>query len=239
MTAESYNIVCITFATDSSNDGFQTFIHSCERNRITNIVLGLGCTWNGGDMNAGKGGGQKVNLLKQELNTWSHTQLSTTIVLVSDSYDAIIVAPESDIRAKYNTFATNSIVFSSEKSCWPDSRLEKYYPDINSDYKFLNSGGFIGKALDIKTLVQKFSVADDDDDQLLFSKVFLFDNTGNKIVLDYCCKLFQTLHRATDDVECREHIVNKIHQTSPCVIHANGSLNTKRMLKEWSYLIFN
>ena len=60
------NFIIISVATDYT-EGLNRFISSITKYNIEYKMLGLNTIWNGGDMEKGSGGGQKVNLLKTEL----------------------------------------------------------------------------------------------------------------------------------------------------------------------------
>jgi hypothetical protein len=215
------NLLVISVATDANNQGFQYFINSLKNNNIQYKILGLNTKWNGGIMEEGMGGGQKINLLKAELKRWDTVKLKTTLLLFSDSYDVITVSTESEIIKKYYSISKNHILFSAEKYCWPDISLEKYYPNTKSNYKFLNSGGFIGNAYDILNILT-MDIKDNDDDQLYFTKIFLFNNVNIK--LDYYCEIFQTLNGIIQDIYIyKNRIINKSQLTFPSFIHGNGS----------------
>lgn len=222
------NFVILSVATDLNHKGLQYFVKSLVKHDISYKILGLNDTWNGGDLEKYPGGGQKVNLLKKELLTWDTETLKNTLLLFSDSYDVINVSSESEIIQKYHRISKTSILFTAEKYCWPDENLKKYYPKTNSEYKYLNSGGFMGNAYDILQLLH-MEIKDADDDQLYFTKIFLFDNTNKneipKIKLDYNCEIFQTLHGTSrkDIYFYKNRIINKKHTTIPCLIHGNGS----------------
>jgi hypothetical protein len=220
------NLLVISVATDPHDKGFQHFINSLKYKNIQYKILGLNTKWNGGIMEEGMGGGQKINLLKAELKTWDTVKLKTTLLLFSDSYDVITVSTESEIIKKYYSISKNHILFSAEKYCWPDISLEKYYPNTKSNYKFLNSGGFIGNAYDILNILT-MDIKDNDDDQLYFTKIFLFNNVNIK--LDYNCEIFQTLNGNIQDIYIyKNRIINKSQLTFPSFIHGNG--NSKEYL---------
>lgn len=220
------NLLVISVATDANNQGFQYFINSLKYNNIQYKILGLNTKWKGGFMEEGMGGGQKINLLKEELKDWDEVKLKSTLLLFSDSYDVINVSTEYEIIEKYFSISKNQILFSAEKYCWPDISLEKYYPNTKSKYKFLNSGGFIGNAYDILNNLD-MDIKDDDDDQLYFTKIFIFNNVNIKI--DYNCEIFQTLNGSIKDIYIyKNKINNKIQSTFPSFIHGNG--NSKEYL---------
>jgi procollagen-lysine,2-oxoglutarate 5-dioxygenase len=115
------------------------------------------------------------------------------------------------------------------------------YPDHDGEYKFLNSGGFIGYANQIMTLI------DDDvdityDDQLYYTEKFLetIQDDEEFIKLDYEQNIFQTLNQAITDVEQNDNgrFINLVYKTKPCVIHANGPSWVKKFLKEKSLYMF-
>jgi hypothetical protein len=224
------NFIVLSVASDTNHKGLQYFLKSLNQYDISYKLLGLNDTWNGGNMDKYPGGGQKINLLKEELYTWDTEKLKNTLLLFSDSYDVINVSSESEIIQKYNRISKKkkSILFSAEKYCWPDQNLQKYYPTINSQYKYLNSGGFIGNAYDILQLLY-MKINDNDDDQLYFTKIFLFDNIDKngfqKIKLDYNCEIFQTLNGTSgqDIYFYKNRALNNKNSTIPCFIHGNGS----------------
>jgi len=146
--------ILITVATEE-NDQLDRFKKSCEYFGVPYKILGLGQQWNGGDAENGVlqgfGGGQKVNLLKEELKTWE--TLENHVVMFTDSYDVILLQNPAEILNKFRAF-TRPLVFSAEKTCWPNPMLEDSYPEAMTEYRFLNSGGFIGYADHIFNLIQ-------------------------------------------------------------------------------------
>ena len=223
-------LIIISVATDKNNKGFQNFENSLIQNNIKYKILGLNTKWNGGDMKNNTGGGQKINLLKEELKLWDINSLKNTLLLFSDSYDVINLSSEEEIIAKYNNISKNKILFSAEKYCWPDASLKKYYPETKSKYKYLNSGGFIGNAYEILKLI-KMEINDHDDDQLYFTKLFLFDNQNIK--LDYNCEIFQTLNETIEDIYIyKNRIINKNTSRMPILIHGNGNSKNNIYLLE-------
>jgi hypothetical protein len=190
-------------------------------------------------MEKNPGGGQKVNLLKEELKTWNYSKLESTVILFSDSYDVINLSSKDEIIEKYNKFGTDNILFSAEKTCWPNEDLSIFYPKTNSSYKYLNSGGFIGKAIDIFNMINSFHLNDSSDDQLFYTKLFL--SKKYKIVLDIYCVIFQTLNFSLNDVVIdyyEKRIFNKGTNTIPCLIHGNGSKVNKDYVDKVYKILF-
>ena len=230
------DILLVTVGTDY-NDALKRFEKSCKIYGHSYKILGLNTIWKGGDMNKGPGGGQKINIFKNELLTWTIEELNQLIIF-TDSYDVTINANKNEILEKYNNITNNDndiILFSAEMSCWPDKELSILYPTNPSKMKYLNSGGFIGKAKHILNLFN-IEINDHEDDQYYYTMKFLnsFNETNSiKILLDYNCEIFQTLNGSTDDIEIqyyKSRIINKLFNTSPCIIHGNGSEKIKLFL---------
>jgi hypothetical protein len=222
----------ISVATENTAE-FKRFERSLNIQEIEYKILGMNTKWQGGNMEMGPGGGQKINLLRNELMNWNKDLLTSKTVLFTDSYDVIALTNSCEILTKYNSICdSNTVLFSAEKSCWPLKQLDIFYPETDSEYKFLNSGGFIGNAERILNLLEK-KIENCEDDQLYYTKIFLFDNKVdnimNKIMLDYSCEIFQTLNDAFDDIDIvnKKRLYNKYTNTFPCLLHGNGPREIK------------
>ena len=179
--------------------------------------LGLAADWRGGDMAAGAGGGQKINLLRPALERLE----AKRPVLFVDGYDAMISGHASDILAAWRA-AGDGPLFAAEVYCWPDEGRADAYPPADTPYRFLNSGAFIGAAADLMRIVAD-GIDDREDDQRYYTERFLSGDHG--IRLDTGCRLFQCLNGALDDVEPDEgrgQLFNRRTESWPAVIHANG-----------------
>ena len=166
------NFMVITVATER-NEALERFIKSCNYYRIPHKILGLGDDWNSGKAENGvllePGGAQKIIYLRDEMRTWD--KLEDTIVMFTDSYDVVFNSPPSDILDRFRKFK-KGIVFSAEKSCWPDPERAEDYPESPTDYKYLNSGGFIGYADKIFELINEDVPLEEDDQRFYTNKFF-------------------------------------------------------------------
>lgn len=215
-------LLILSVATEM-NTGVKLFVESMKHFNYEYKILGLGKKWNGGNMEKGTGGGQKINLLKEELSAWDIYKKQNTTVLFTDSYDVIFISNVNDLLKKYSNFDKDYVLFSSEKSCWPNKELKTKYPESSSPYRYLNSGGFIGLANNIDNIINDIPINDYDDDQLYFTNMFL--SNKYKIEIDYNCEIFQTMNRAIDDIHIDYYnriVTNNLQNTLPCVLHANG-----------------
>lgn len=232
----SSDLKIITVATDD-NEPLQRFKKSCNNYGLNYKILGLNEEWKGGDMKNGRGGGMKLNLLKKELKDYDNDD----IILFTDSYDVIFLSDANEIIKKYNNF-DKQLIFAGEKSCWPDTSLENIFTD-DSEYKYINSGGFIGKVSLILELLN-IDFKDDYDDQLLIHQRYL--EFKDKIGIDIECNIFQTSSEdIKNDIKIdygKNRITNTIYNTKPCHYHGNGGDQTKVMfnnhtnylLKTWN-----
>lgn len=193
------------------------------------INIGKNVIWKGGTMK-GPGGGQKINLMKQYLSTLSED----TIVMFIDGYDTFIAASREEILNRYLGF-NKEIVFSAEKTCWPDLSLADAHPESSTEYRYLNSGTYIGS---VKALKRLFSspIEDYEDDQLYMQKEFL--SGAHDIALDVESYIFFCLAKAENDVVVgSKFIINKASNCTTCVIHGNGGVQTKQffdaLYKKW------
>jgi hypothetical protein len=170
------------------------------------------------------------------------------IILFTDGIDAVFTASEAEILSKFYQF-NSDLVFSAELGCWPDKSLAEFYKsDDSSPFKYLNSGGFIGKIGLIKELIEdnSFDLGNfDNSNQYLWTKRY-FKNI-NKIVIDRQCEIFcaffKDLNEENSDLQNtskseefknyklwfdqnflieKNRIFNKITKTWPCHAHFNG-----------------
>ena len=231
-TYKKYKFQIITVATDKT-DGYLRFTESCDIYNLPYITLGLNEKWEGLDMSKGPGGGHKINLLKKYLKTIDNDSL----ILFTDSYDVIINTNIDEIIEKFINLNCK-LLFSSEIFCWPDVNLKNKYSKNNNYFKYLNSGGFIGYAKNIKDIILSSNIKNYDDDQLFFTNKFLendnLENNDNNIKLDYNCEIFQTLSGLNInlfDINInKSRIFNSITSSNPCIIHGNGGVRSKLLL---------
>lgn len=242
----SYNdgidrFMVITVATED-NDALERFRKSCHYYNIPYKILGMGQEWTGGEAENGvllkPGGAQKINLLKEELK--GYPDLGNHIIMFTDSYDVVFNDNPKNIVRKFREMGS-AVVFSAEKTCWPDESLRDRYPQTMSEYRFLNSGGFMGYGDHISKLINKVEVSNDYDDQLYYTHRYFDSLTGEKnIKLDHQQEIFQTLNESINDVKVDDEgiLVNTLFNTTPSVVHANGGRNVKMFLDEIGVKMF-
>ncbi|OON18758.1 hypothetical protein X801_05385, partial [Opisthorchis viverrini] len=163
-------LLVLTVSTET-NDALERFLRSANNNHFNVKVLGLGLVWKGGDVSHSVGGGQKINLLRDELR--SHINLDDLLILFLDSYDVVFMDSKFRLLEEYEN-SNYTILFGAESFCWPDQSLEKMYPPVGpKENRFLNSGGFVGPASSLYRMVTEMPIKEDDDDQLYYTKIYL------------------------------------------------------------------
>lgn len=207
----------ITVATDQSK---ATLLKtSAERFNIPLNNLGLGVHWEGGDM-TGPGGGQKINLVKQFLDTVDDNDT----VLFVDGYDVIINDDIKTILERFNDMG-GDVVVAAEKNCWPSKDMADKFPDTHTAYRYPNSGLYIGKVQALKTLFRD-DLTNREDDQLYMQHAILKAPTSNlKVVLDVENYIFQCIASTNEAelvVKANKQLLNTETRCCPCILHGNG-----------------
>lgn len=214
---------CFTVSDNAENEGLEKNICSAISNQIKLNVLGLRNKWEGGEMVNDPGGGQKINLLIPEIEKLKDDP--KRLILFVDGFDIVFTSGIKPIIEKFLA-SGKRIIFGAEKSCWPDRSLESEYPTSPNDYRFLNSGNFIGYASDIDKILKKAkkdNLPNIADDQLYYTKEFLYGEYKDLISLDYHCEIFQCLAWAYEDIKLqRDSIYNKATKTRPLTFHGNS-----------------
>jgi hypothetical protein len=236
----------ITVISDTTESGYEILKLSCAINKLTLVTLV--CNQKRFSSNR-----MKDALLFKYLQTLDEHEL----ILFTDGYDSFFLADEKEILGKYDNL-TDSILFSAEMNCYPDTNLQHYYPAANTPYRFLNSGGFIGKAGMIKDMLLRDLPGAADKFQ--YSNQYLwtlrFIQFPQFISLDTQCDIFCTFSSdisrdillETDPTRVAMHykkmddwfklnsqltghrLSNQITGTLPCIAHFNG--RSKYLMKD-------
>lgn len=221
------DIIHATVSTEM-NDCAKRFIDSCNIYGSVPLLLGYGKPWNGGVMEDGPGGGQKINLLKEYLEVENDND---KLMLFTDSYDVILNNNIKDMKKIYDEKYNGKIVFASEESCWPDERLEREYPERREPNRFLNSGCILGRVCDFKKLLDT-DIKNNEDDQLYYTRKFLSGRYN--VEIDYDQELFLCLNCNKNSYYLNENIscmYTKSHRR-PFVIHGNGPNSIKMLFNK-------
>ena len=200
--------------------------HSSNHHGFEFLNVGDGVEWKGSDM-SGPGGGQKINLLKNYVNTLPDCD----VVLFADGYDTFTNREIEEIERRYLEFQCK-VLFAAEEWCWPDENLSDQFPQSETPYRYLNSGLFIGRVDELKKIFAE-TIQDHEDDQLYYQKRFLSGEFDIK--LDYEGYIFQCY----DPVVCNDKagstssnsidaMYNPITKCFGCMYHGNGGDEAKQ-----------
>lgn len=203
-------------------------------------LLGVDREWRGGDIENGTGGFFKVKLLHDYLIDQNSFNDNDVIMFV-DGYDTFLSENPDQILNRYLDMDAD-IIFAAEKTCWPEPALANEYPLSHTPYRFLNSGGFIGKVWAIKEIINDITFPDDYDDQWYFHLKYLasLQQTPNlhldydvNIKLDHENYIFQCVSGASNVIEIQENqqILNTETKCTSCLLHGNGGPQDKEVFE--------
>lgn len=206
-------------------------VNSCNFFKLPLHLYGQGEPWPG--LFEGK-----IKRLRREVET-----LKSTYILVCDSSDTFVLGNKEDLLTKF--LGINApLVVSAEKNCWPQPSLASYFPKIDSQWCYLNSGGYMGRKEDIVSVLDYMSrmpiseaiyrSKDWENDQFRLSLVYV--DSVSSIKLDTRCELFQTMGNVKEgELEFRGNMLrNLVTNTYPLVVHYNG--HTPGMREAFSYV---
>lgn len=175
--------------------------------------------WDGGNMK-GPGGGTKPLKLKESIENISKAS-PDCIVIFTDGYDVVPVqTPIQTIEKFVDEFDDGSVLFGFETILWPYENEE--YREFTEPH-FLNSGCFIGRAKNVKKMLDLIPTdfKDSDDDQHLFQ--LLHQQNPDLIKLDKERKIFLNLSDFQNDTLCHSNNgIVSIDEFQPCFVHGNG-----------------
>lgn len=136
----------VTCISDSNEYGYKYYLKpSCEHFNLTLITLEVNSKWSTHRI-------KDFCLLK-----YLKDLRNDEIIVFTDGYDTMFTCGEDEIYAKYAAF-NKPLVFTAEKNCWPYQKLSEKYPASDYPFRYLNCGGFIGKASVIGYLLEKYPV---------------------------------------------------------------------------------
>ena len=186
--------------------------------------------------------GKKFNNLRDKFHAVKeyiikkNLESSKRILMFVDGYDVLFTPGRQNIIEKFNRFE-KPLVFSAENNCYPDRTPvcmnDEKYPKSPTEFRYVNSGTYIGEAWAVfKMVSESLEMSDDHNDQLL-AHLFFIDNQ-DIVDLDYSHEIFSVLYQTNfEDYEYnedRECLKSLITGTCPVALHGNGGY--KKLLME-------
>ena len=138
----------VTCITDINNDGFAHYLKpSCSYFNLNLVTLEPTSTaW------------PSHRLKDYYLLQYLKELPSEELVLFTDGYDTVMLADQEEIEKKFFS-QKGSILFTAELGCWPSAALEQQYKPTSYANQYLNSGGLIGRAGDLLTVLERYPSA--------------------------------------------------------------------------------
>jgi len=210
----------LTVCTDPSNEALQILKYSLEKYVWDYEVL-VAPEW--------KGFGTKL------LTIYDYLQTSDIdAFFFCDAYDCAVLGDMDE--ALYNIqlhYGFDKMVFGAERGCWPEGAYECHYePKLDHGFNYLNSGVYYSPKDKFLSLMNRNTPQYSDDDQLYFTKEYLFGDKEN-IVLDQNCEVFQC-YSFIDDGDYLYHnyrLENMKTESLPVIVHGNGRADLSPIYK--------
>ena len=113
-------------------------------------------------------------------------------ILYTDSENSLLVEYPYEISIVHRRVFQDAIVFLGDRRCFPDESMESEYPESPTNMRFLNSRAYMGSAIRLLELFEKYPIPSIEyDDQFYFTEAYL---TGKfNLVIDHFKKLFGNL----------------------------------------------
>ncbi len=222
-----FNTYACTVATDESKA--EKLLKSAKIQNSTFINLGDKTAWKGGVMEAGKGGGQKINLVREFIKD----KKDSDVIVFFDGYDTFLSESIEEITYRFMEFSERAI-FSSERFCWPDESLAEELKaknnTQNTPYQYLNSGTYVARIGELKRIFEEY-IPNDGDDQLYVHKQHL---TGK---YDIACDVEGYIFTCYEpQIEVRNgQLYNPVTGCYTCAYHGNGG----QKQKEWMGKVYH
>ena len=170
--------------------------------------------WAGGTM-VGPGGGQKIQVIQNRIASLPDHD----VVIFTDGFDVFWTSTINDVIGRFLGMKAE-VVFAAEDSLWPDKSLR--FPATETDYRYLNSGCFVGRVGELKRILAE-PIGASDDDQLYLQKAFLSGRFD--ITLDTEQYIFATNSDAVTIQ--KDRVFNAITKCYGCIYHGNGGDQAK------------
>ena len=209
---------------NQEHPGLSALRRSAQYHGIELIVLGLGEPY--------PGNGTKICRVRE----YCESMRPDEILVYTDAWDSLFVASEQRFKEKFSKF-DRPVVFGAEQNLgvrgndvfWTWQFMPTYlrYPKSPTPYRFLNAGGFMGRAQSLIDLFDPLPIeADTRSDQTIFSRYY----ARNPDLLDldrhqeiFACNGGRAGLEASDyTVLPDSEIRNEVTGTHPCIVHIPG-----------------
>jgi hypothetical protein len=153
------------------------------------------------------------------------------VILVMDGYDTLFNNTVEYTLSQFHQKNTKILISSEKLFTYQWGKFQHKFDTINSDYKYVNAGTFMGYAGDLKIMVDElfeiYKLYPTDIDQGLLG-VWVYNNfeDNKKVQLDTNCDVFWVTSKDWDvlkNIDIEENISNPSTNSKPFVIHNTGN----------------
>jgi len=198
---------------------------------LTNSAKNVGININIIHIENWKGYQDKIYHMKKVLSSLDNNDICCFV----DAYDIIVYGDEKEIIRKYLRYE-KEIVFGAELGCFPECLIPLYENNqeksFTTQYRYLNSGGYIGRVDSLKKMLTWRSdeeiekICKQGTDQYFYN-LFYLDQLGQKnktICLDIHQSIFQNICKVdfSDFLFMEGRLYNRILKELPAFVHLNG-----------------
>jgi hypothetical protein len=141
----------------------------------------------------------------------------------TDAWDTFALASEQTLYERM----PNGFMLSAERACYPHPEKAALYPSNPSPWKYVNGGGWAGEIKAFLAIYEAKPPKTELNDQVYMTDRFLNQSITPGIILDYDCRIFQTIAFCPEtDFEVRNDahgiIKNTVTGNYPIFFHGNG-----------------
>ena len=153
------------------------------------------------------------------------------VILIMDGYDTLFNNTVEYTLSQFYQKNTKILISSEKLFTYQWGKFQHKFDTINSDYKYVNAGTFMGYAGDLKIMVDElfeiYKLYPTDIDQGLLG-VWVYNNfeDNKKVQLDTNCDVFWVTSKDWDvlkNIDIEENISNPSTNSKPFVIHNTGN----------------
>lgn len=155
-----------------------------------------------------------------------HTEIERFFFV--DAYDVIVFGGMEEAVDKVLQTGADKMICSAERGCWPDDSLERFYePVTEGGWDYLNSGSYYCPREIFLEMMERWTPAYEDDDQLYLTKQFLFERTD--MVLDREQLLFNSHSFIREGEYGYKNGRVQVNGVEPVFVHSNGRTTDERL----------
>jgi hypothetical protein len=217
------NVKVIAWAIDPSEENAKLLskhmFDTAEKHNVNIELIGIG---------------QQYQNLKHKLyvlKDYLQTQNPKTLIICLDAYDTLINNTLNYVISEFKKLNTKILISSEKLFTYQWEKFRDKFDNINSPYKYVNSGTYIGCVEDLKQMLDEVlelgNIHETDVDQGIVG-IWVYNKLDNSqlIQLDINCNLIWVTSGDRESLKYNQlnnnKLVNPTTNTSPFIIHSPG-----------------